>query len=161
MDIHAISEREMVALRDSAMRGDGWPGGPPARGTRTIRMCSFDARNRGSTRLPVKGTIRAFGRIGEQPPDHPSCSQSPHGETVVAQCAQYRAASATPLRAMWKIEICSLYARSGKSISPIPEERTKKFGGIICNPVRLPQVDQHGCPSKREKAMPPVFHLHV
>ncbi len=26
----------------------------PARGTRTIRMCSFDARNRGSTRLPLK-----------------------------------------------------------------------------------------------------------
>jgi len=25
-----------------------------ARGTRTIRMCSFDARNRGSTRLPLK-----------------------------------------------------------------------------------------------------------
>ena len=24
------------------------------RGTRTIRMCSFDARDRGSTRLPLK-----------------------------------------------------------------------------------------------------------
>src|SRR4029078_7889137 len=31
------------------------PGRPPARGTRTIRMCSFDARKRGSTRLPLKG----------------------------------------------------------------------------------------------------------
>ena len=29
-------------------------GRPPARGTRTIRICSFDARNRGSTRLPLK-----------------------------------------------------------------------------------------------------------
>jgi hypothetical protein len=30
------------------------PGRPTARGTRTIGMCSFDARNRGSTRLPLK-----------------------------------------------------------------------------------------------------------
>src|SRR5438552_16245487 len=33
---------------------DGQPGRPPARGTRTIRMCSFDARTRGSTRLPCE-----------------------------------------------------------------------------------------------------------
>ena len=33
---------------------EGQPGRPPARGTRTIGMCSFDARNRGSTRLPLK-----------------------------------------------------------------------------------------------------------
>jgi hypothetical protein len=33
---------------------DRQPGRPPARGTRTIGMCSFDARNRGSTRLPLK-----------------------------------------------------------------------------------------------------------
>ena len=32
----------------------GKPGRPPARGTRTIRMCSFDARTRGSTRLPLR-----------------------------------------------------------------------------------------------------------
>jgi len=32
----------------------GQPGRPPARGTRTLRRCSFDARNRGSTRLPPK-----------------------------------------------------------------------------------------------------------
>ena len=35
-------------------REGGSPGRPPARGTRTIRMCSFDARNRGSTRPPLK-----------------------------------------------------------------------------------------------------------
>ena len=45
---------------------DGQPGCPPARGTRTIRMCSFDARTRGSTRLPLKrkygiGRTRAVG----------------------------------------------------------------------------------------------------
>jgi hypothetical protein len=47
-------------------RRDGQPGSPPARGTRTIRMCSFDARTRGSTRLPLKrkygiGRTRAVG----------------------------------------------------------------------------------------------------
>jgi hypothetical protein len=44
-------------------------GRPPARGTRTIRTCSFDARSRGSTRLPLKmkrgsGKTRA---VGDQP----------------------------------------------------------------------------------------------
>ncbi len=34
--------------------GEGLPGRPPARGTRTIRMCSFDARIRGSTRPPFE-----------------------------------------------------------------------------------------------------------
>jgi len=47
----------------------GWdwqPGRPPARGTRALRKASFDARNRGSTRLPLKrkygiGRTRAVG----------------------------------------------------------------------------------------------------
>jgi hypothetical protein len=39
---------------DPQRKGRGQPGRPPARGTRTIRMCSFDARIRGSTRPPPK-----------------------------------------------------------------------------------------------------------
>ena len=35
--------------------------------------------------------------------------------------------------------------------APIPEERMSKLGGVICNLVRQPQWDQHGCHSKREK----------
>ena len=35
--------------------------------------------------------------------------------------------------------------------APIPEERMSKLGGIICNLVRPPEWDQHGCHSKREK----------
>jgi hypothetical protein len=31
--------------------------------------------------------------------------------------------------------------------APIPEERTSELGRIICNLVRRPYVDQHGCPS--------------
>ena len=34
------------------------PGRPPARGTRTIRKCSFDARTRGSTRPSQKTRVR-------------------------------------------------------------------------------------------------------
>src|ERR1043165_5974420 len=38
-----------------SVKGEGdWPGALLARATRTIRMCSFDARNRGSTRLPLR-----------------------------------------------------------------------------------------------------------
>ena len=43
--------------RNSREEGGVQPGCPPARGTRTIKQCSFDARNRGSTRLPLRGVI--------------------------------------------------------------------------------------------------------
>jgi hypothetical protein len=41
----------------------GQPGCPPARGTRTLRRYSFNARNRGSTRLPPPKR-KEFGRDG-------------------------------------------------------------------------------------------------
>jgi hypothetical protein len=49
-----------------ASRWDGQPGRPPARGTRALGRASFDARTRGSTRLPLKmkygiGRTRAVG----------------------------------------------------------------------------------------------------
>jgi hypothetical protein len=44
----------VLAERAASEGWEGQPGRPPARGTRTIGMCSFDARNRGSTRLPLK-----------------------------------------------------------------------------------------------------------
>jgi hypothetical protein len=44
----------MLAQRAASEGGEGRPSRPPARGTRTIGMCSFDARNRGSTRLPLE-----------------------------------------------------------------------------------------------------------
>jgi hypothetical protein len=44
----------VLAQRAASEGWEGQPGRPPARGTRTIGMCSFDARNRGSTRLPLK-----------------------------------------------------------------------------------------------------------
>src|ERR1044071_8227512 len=55
---------------------EGWEGQtshPPARGTRTIRMCSFDARNRGSTRLPLKrqGEKLKKARSGRSISPHP------------------------------------------------------------------------------------------
>jgi hypothetical protein len=44
-----------VLVQRAALEGwEGQPGRPPARGTRTIGMCSLDARNRGSTRRPLK-----------------------------------------------------------------------------------------------------------
>jgi hypothetical protein len=55
---------------------DGYPGRPPARGTRTIRMCSFDARNRGSTKLPCKERTRRAWRD--------------HYRNVVVRWAQWR-----------------------------------------------------------------------
>jgi hypothetical protein len=49
----------------------GQPSCPPARGTRTIGMCSFDARNRGSTRPSSKevGTRawKGWGGSGQVP----------------------------------------------------------------------------------------------
>jgi len=36
--------------------------------------------------------------------------------------------------------------------APIPEKITSEIGRIICSLVRRPHVDQHGCPSNREKA---------
>ena len=36
--------------------------------------------------------------------------------------------------------------------APIPEERMSKLGGVICNLVRRPHLDQHGWPSKRGNA---------
>jgi len=44
----------VLAQRAVSVEWEGQPGRPPARGTRTIGMCSFDARTRGSTRLPLK-----------------------------------------------------------------------------------------------------------
>ncbi len=48
-----------------ARKGRGDPGRPPAPGTRTIGMCSFDARNRGSTRLPPKEVGKGDRREGD------------------------------------------------------------------------------------------------
>jgi hypothetical protein len=44
----------LLVQRAASEGWEGQPGRPPARGTRTIGMCSFDARNRGSTKLPLK-----------------------------------------------------------------------------------------------------------
>jgi hypothetical protein len=45
----------MLRQRDNRINREGRAAGrPPARGTFTIGMCSFDARNRGSTRPPFK-----------------------------------------------------------------------------------------------------------
>ena len=44
----------VLAQRAASEGWEGQPDRPPARGTRTIGMYSFDARNRGSTRLPLK-----------------------------------------------------------------------------------------------------------
>jgi len=61
---------------------------------------------------------------------------------------------AAPLRAKWQNR--SEGPRSTRAVedqsAPIPEERTSEPGGIICNLVRRPYVDQHACPSKRGKA---------
>lgn len=46
----------------------GQPDRPPARGTRTMRLCSFDARIRGSTRPPLEG--RRKRTEGNQPGPH-------------------------------------------------------------------------------------------
>src|SRR5262249_47035075 len=51
----------LLAQRAASEGWKGQPGRPPARGTRTIGMCSFDARNRGSTRLPLKINWRTGG----------------------------------------------------------------------------------------------------
>jgi len=45
--------------------------------------------------------------------------------------------------------------------APITEERTSKLGGVICNLVRRPHLDQHGCPSKREKASQLGRIIHI
>jgi hypothetical protein len=55
--------------------------GPPARGTRTIRMCSFDARNRGATKLPSCEKGRGEGEEQEQagPSEWSLCSRNAPG----------------------------------------------------------------------------------
>jgi hypothetical protein len=46
----------------------------------------------------------------------------------------------------------SLDARSGRSISHHPQERTRRLGRIICSLVRPSLVDQHGCfPREKNK----------
>jgi hypothetical protein len=45
--------------------------------------------------------------------------------------------------------------------APIPEERTSKLRGIICNVVRVPHVDQHGCLSKKGKASELGWNLRI
>ena len=47
-----------------ARKKRGQPGHPPARGTRTMRMCSSDARTRGSTRPPPEKERRKLGKRG-------------------------------------------------------------------------------------------------
>ena len=60
-----------------ARKERGQPGRPPARGTRTIRMCSFDARTRGSTRLPFEGKGERAWRDGEERPGALSARKAP------------------------------------------------------------------------------------
>jgi len=51
--------------------------------------------------------VHALGREGE-PPDHPSCSQSPHDETVVARCAQWRTVRRLPCGGDRWLRVCGI-----------------------------------------------------
>ena len=86
------------------------PGRPPARGTRTIGMCSFDARIRGSTRPPFEGSR---GRL-----DGFLCWRNARLQKVLAR------ADGTSRRASgWAGE---KVARSGRSISPNPRRDNER-----------------------------------
>ena len=62
---------------------------PFARRVRTVKMCSLDARGEGAIQATLAGKGKTSSeRWGERAARCPSCSQSPHDETVVARCAQ-------------------------------------------------------------------------
>jgi hypothetical protein len=60
-----------------------------ARGTRALRRASFDARS-GETKQATPSRERKTSKLGKEggAARPSSCLQSPHGETVVARCAQ-------------------------------------------------------------------------
>jgi len=62
--------------------GGVWPGALLARGTRTLRRCSFDARTRGSTRLPCEERSKRGGREGFR--------------NVLPRCAQWGQSGCSP-----------------------------------------------------------------
>ena len=68
--------------------GRGQPGRPLARGTRTIRMCSFDARNRGSTRPPPKEIDKKEWKNRGGWPDDLLCSRNARPEKALVGRAQ-------------------------------------------------------------------------
>ena len=47
----------LLAQRAASEEWDGQPGRPPARGTRTIGMCSFDARSYGANQTTLGGSV--------------------------------------------------------------------------------------------------------
>jgi hypothetical protein len=91
------------------------------------------------------------GRMGGEQPDHPSCSQNAHDETVLVRCAQGRTVRRLPLggseeteeewegglliscaRGTRTIGMCSFDARSGRpDRPPSREENVSKLGGSI------------------------------
>ena len=83
----------------------------------------------------------------------PSCSQNAHDETVLVRCAQERAALATSLREMTRIERPSpgLTARPGKSIAKQSEgwvgEKYLPVGGRVR---KLRAVEDQSAPIPEE-----------
>jgi len=82
-----------------ARKERGQPGRPPARGTRTLGRCSFDARNRGSTRLsPKEVGKRAWKDHLERGGGGPVgllCSRNAHAQNVLVRRAQWETKQAT------------------------------------------------------------------
>src|SRR6185295_348253 len=71
-----------------ARKKRGQPGRPPARGTRTINMCSSDARIRGSTRPPPKEIDkRGWEGWGGCPVDL-LCARNAHDRNVLVRRPQ-------------------------------------------------------------------------
>ena len=79
---------------------------------------------------------RGLGKMGGEQPDHPSCSQNAHDETVLVRCAQGRTVWLFPSRSNWENRKALAWAngtsrrasgwagekaaRSGRSVSPHP-----------------------------------------
>ena len=60
-----------------------------ARGTRTLRRCSFDARNRGQSEATPWGESNERAWKEERGvAGCPSCSQNAHDRNVLVRCAQ-------------------------------------------------------------------------
>ena len=79
---------------DPQERRRGQPGRPPARGTRTIGMCSFDARNRGSTR-PSPIEVGKRDRKEGMDADDLLCSRNARPPKALIGRAQWETKQAT------------------------------------------------------------------
>ena len=73
--MHVCSQREQFS--DGRMGKSG-----------QVPFLLAEQRRRWSLMIFCARATRGLRRMGREPPDHPSCSQNAHDETVLVRCAQ-------------------------------------------------------------------------